>query len=106
MVKLIFKSARGDVSEVDAEVGLSVMKASTANKLPGIEAACGGSLVCGTCHGYIDEPWFSSLPAPSDIEAEMLEYGVLVEPNSRLTCQIVVTPEMEGMVITTPKSQR
>lgn len=106
MVKLTFISSSGQQNTVEAEEGLSVMKAAVANKVPEIEAACGGSQVCGTCHAYIDEPWFDQLPKPNEIEVEMLEYGVLVKPNSRLCCQIPVTKALEGMVIHTPVTQR
>jgi len=106
MVKVTFWAANGDRFDVDAKPGLSLMRAAFDNCVPGIEAACGGSQVCGTCHAYVAEEWLSRLPAQSDIEREMLEYGVHVKSNSRLTCQIVVSEDMEGLVATMPPSQR
>ena len=106
MVKVLFKTHDGArENEVDIAEGVSLMSGAVKARVPGIEAACGGSLVCGTCHVYIAEPWRSALPAPSDMEAEMMEYGSYVEDGSRYACQIVVGPEHEGMVVTTPVSQ-
>lgn len=106
MVKITFHTPDGEVRTVDAVAGQSLMRAAVDHQVQGIEAACGGSLACGTCHGYVDERWLSMLPAQGDIEKEMLEYGVHVQPNSRLTCQIPVSAEMDGMVVRLPPSQR
>lgn len=105
MVQVKFTTIEGVDTEVQANLGESMMVAAGRNSVPGIEAACGGALACGTCHVYVSEPWFSQLPAPSSIEAEMLECGMHVQANSRLACQIIVTPELEGIVVTTPITQ-
>jgi 2Fe-2S ferredoxin len=107
MVAIVFVSHDGS-SEVaiDAPVGGSLMLAATANRVEGIEAACGGSMVCGTCHVYVDPEWLERLPAPSDAEAEIIEYGVDPQWNSRLSCQIMVEDALDGMRVTTPASQR
>jgi 2Fe-2S ferredoxin len=105
MVKVVVKALDGQ-RVIEATPGRSLMLSLVENQVLGIEAACGGSEVCGTCHAYIDEPHFSRLPAQNSIEVDMLEFGVHVKPNSRLTCQIPVTPELEGAVITVPPSQR
>jgi 2Fe-2S ferredoxin len=106
MINLIFEAADGLVTLVEGSSGESLMAAAVRHRTPGIEAACGGSMVCGTCHVYVAEPWFSTLPPASAMEAEMHEYGVLVQPNSRLACQIRLTPELDGMRVSTPVSQR
>lgn len=106
MVRVLFKTIDGDERLVDAVAGESLMQAAVRNQVAGIEAACGGSMVCGTCHIYVSEPWFSALAPTSTMEADMHEYGVHVEANSRLACQIPVTPALEGVVVTTPPSQR
>ncbi len=72
----------------------------------GIDADCGGSAVCGTCHVFIDEPWFSRLPAPSAEEAALVEYGLDPRENSRLSCQVVVTGAMAGMTVEIPQTQK
>ena len=106
MVKVVFETADGERREIAAEPGESLMAAAVRNRVSGIEAACGGSMVCGTCHVYVSEPWFSRIPVASEMEAEMHEYGVFVEATSRLACQIGVTPLLEGAVVATPPAQR
>jgi 2Fe-2S ferredoxin len=106
MVQVIFRTIDGVEVTVEAREGESLMTAAVRNKVAGIEAACGGSMVCGTCHVYVAEPWFSTIPAVSVMETEMHEYGVHVEANSRLACQIQITADMAGLRVTTPPSQR
>lgn len=91
---------------VEAEAGHSVMQAATSNLVPGIVADCGGAGNCATCHGYIDEAWIDRVPPPSEDEQEMIEAGCMhSQPNSRLTCQVVLTPELDGLVVRLPVSQ-
>ena len=106
MARVTFLSPSGERYEVDAQPGFSLMRAAVDNDVPGIEAACGGSMVCGTCHAYIDKRWWPQLPVQSEGECEMLEYGMHIRPESRLTCQISVQEEMEGMEVFLPDSQR
>lgn len=106
MVKIAFHTADGTVRVVEAIEGLSVMRAAVDNDVAEIEAACGGSLACGTCHAYIGAPWNALLPPQGEIEKQMLEYGVHVRDHSRLTCQIPVTAAMDGMEVELPPSQR
>ena len=105
MPKLIFIDATGAVHEVDAEIGVSVMDAAIKAGVPGIEARCGGSCICATCHSYIDARWLAQLAAPDEIEEAMLECTPEPKSNSRLTCQLPVTEELEGMIIQVPESQ-
>jgi 2Fe-2S ferredoxin len=82
------------------------MLAAKAHAVPGLDAECGGSMVCGTCHVFVDGGWFDRLPAPSALETELISYGLHADGNSRLSCQIVVTDAMEGMSVEIPPSQR
>lgn len=105
MVKLIVIDASGAEHVLDAEAGRSAMKAATDALIPGIMGECGGCLSCATCHGYVDEAWAPRLKPPSEAEQDMLSCAVDVLPSSRLTCQIEMTPELEGLVVRLPKVQ-
>lgn len=97
----------GDGSEATVEVkdGLSVMDGSIANNLPGIVAECGGSCSCATCHVYVDEAFCELFGAASDEEWELLEFLDEVQPNSRLSCQLVVTAAADGLRVVVPENQ-
>ena len=75
------------------------------NNVPGIEAECGGACACATCHVYVDESWAGRIPAAQPMEEDMLDFAFDVRPTSRLSCQIRVTPEVDGLVVTTPERQ-
>jgi ferredoxin, 2Fe-2S len=105
MVSVTFVTPRGELILVEASLGESLMQAAVRARVPGIEAACGGSMACGTCHAYLPEPWFSAAPAPAADEASILEFGVHITPVSRLMCQIRVAPTLQGARITVPQSQ-
>lgn len=105
MPKILFIDHSGAQRVVDAEVGKSVMQTAVENLIPGIVGDCGGSCSCATCHAYIDAAWLDRLPAQSDNEKLMLDGALNVEANSRLTCQIPVTAELDGLVVRTPSSQ-
>jgi 2Fe-2S ferredoxin len=105
MVKLIVIDAAGAEHVLDADPGQSVMKAATDALLPGIMGECGGCLSCATCHGYVDEAWIARLDPPGADELDMLSCAVDVEPNSRLTCQIEMTPELDGLIVRLPAAQ-
>ncbi len=106
MTKLTFIEHDGKTYEVNATDGLSVMQAALDNGVRGILADCGGACSCATCQGYIDPAWKAKLPPISEMEGAMLQDGA-VNPteDSRLTCQITVSPELEGLVIRLPVSQ-
>lgn len=105
-MKVIFRSENGPgETVVEAAVGASLMSAAKSAKVAGVEAICGGSMVCGTCHVYVDEAWFDKLDPPSETEAEVLSYGVDPRPGSRLACQITIRDTDEGLTVTTPTSQ-
>ncbi|ATB34425.1 2Fe-2S iron-sulfur cluster-binding protein [Melittangium boletus] len=105
MAKITFIEAAGTEHEVEAKEGQSVMQAAMDNLVPGIVAECGGFASCATCHGYVDEAWLKKLPPPDEGEAAMIECAFHVRPNSRLTCQLKVTPALEGLVVRLPVSQ-
>jgi len=105
MVKIKYIAHNGSESVVDVEPGLSVMEGARNNKVSGIDADCGGACACGTCQVYVDEFWQAKLSEKKSDEDAMLEYAERSGPASRLSCQIKVTSELEGLVVRTPKSQ-
>jgi ferredoxin, 2Fe-2S len=90
---------------VDAAVGQSVMHAAVQNGINGIQALCGGSCACATCHVYVDQAWIDRTGMASEMEKSMLELAIEVGPNSRLSCQIQVIPELDGLLVRMPISQ-
>ena len=102
MTKIVFIEHNGTEHVVEADVGRSLMQAAVDNLVPGIVADCGGSCSCATCHRFIGEPW---LPAPQADEKSLLEGLLETHDNSRLTCQISITPALDGLVVRLPKSQ-
>jgi ferredoxin, 2Fe-2S len=106
MVRVLFRDVDGKAMAIDAKPGVSLMESAKAADISGIEAECGGSMVCATCQVYVSEPWFSAIAPASPMEAEMIEYTRHPRPNSRLSCQIVVSEALEGMEIEVPPSQR
>jgi len=105
MPKITFVDYQGEARSVEASTGDSVMEAATSNDIPGIDADCGGACACATCHVYVDQNWLAVTGSPGDLEAEMLEVAEDVKDNSRLACQMNITEEMDGLVVTTPESQ-
>lgn len=106
MPTVTFVSAAGDRHSVETGIGNSVMEAAVGNGVVGIDADCGGSCACATCHVVVDAEWFDRLPPPEEAEAAMLEFAVDPQPRSRLSCQIRVTADLDGLVVRTPLSQR
>jgi len=90
---------------VDAMDGESVMRAAQENGVPGIAADCGGFLSCATCHIYIPEDWQGRLEPASEDELAMLENAIDPQPNSRLSCQVIVSPDIEGLTVNVPEKQ-
>jgi len=105
MTKIVFIEHDGKEHVVDASPGTSIMQAAINNLVPGIEADCGGLCACATCHGYVDSAWLDKIAPKSRGEADLLANASNVQANSRLTCQIPIKPELEGIVIRLPKSQ-
>ena len=105
MPKIIFKDNQGNSKTLEVENGLSVMEGAIQNDIPGIDADCGGSMACATCHVYVEENWFNKLPKAEDAEVDMIDMANEPKKNSRLSCQIIVTDELDGLVVTTPEKQ-
>lgn len=105
MAKITYIDTDGTARTVDAELGGTVMEAAIQNDIPGILATCGGSCSCATCHVYLDAAWFERLGPPSLDELDMLDTAHDLLPTSRLSCQIVVTEETDGLVVRTPPRQ-
>jgi 2Fe-2S ferredoxin len=105
MPKIKYIEHTGKEHEVEVPAGWSVMEGAVKNLVPGIDADCGGACACATCHVFVDTAWLSSLPPREDMEVTMLDFAPEVETNSRLSCQIKVTPELDGLTVRMPKSQ-
>jgi len=105
MPKITYINAGGTARTVDAVVGSTVMEAALRNAIPGIEAECGGACACSTCHVYIDDAWREKVGEPSPMEEDMLDFAFDVRPSSRLSCQIPVTQDLDGLVVSTPPRQ-
>jgi 2Fe-2S ferredoxin len=105
MPRITYISTSGEENTVEASVGMTVMRAAIANAVPGIDADCGGSCACATCHVYVDPAWEDKLKAPEGAEKDMLDFVLERQPNSRLSCQIEVTPDLDGLIVRTPVSQ-
>ena len=105
MPKITFIDAQGTARTVEGQVGATVMETAIGHGVPGIEAECGGACACSTCHVYIDEAWREKVGEPSPMEEDMLDFAYEVRPNSRLSCQIKVREDLDGLVVTTPERQ-
>ena len=106
MPSITYVHTDGSREVLDVPVGTSVMRAAILNSVDGIVAECGGEMMCATCHVYVEEAQLSLTPVQSDDEKAMLEFTASErKPNSRLSCQLVVTPEMDGLVVYLPESQ-
>jgi len=107
MPKVIYVSAKGDAREVDVPVGTTVMAAALKNGIDGIVAECGGVCMCSTCHVFVDEHFFNRLPPAQDTEEAVLEIAAEErQPTSRLSCQIKVTDDLDGLTVRLPERQR
>lgn len=106
MPTITYLQPDGSKHVLEVANGTSLMQAAVTHGLPGIVAECGGSAMCATCHVYVDAQWQDKLPPMDAVEQEMLD-SVADErrPESRLSCQVVVTPEMDGMVVRLPRTQ-
>ncbi len=95
----------GTPHEVEGEVGMTVMEVARKAEVPGIEAECGGACSCATCHVYVDEAWTAKTGTAQEMEEDMLDFAFDVRPNSRLSCQIKVTDELDGLIVHLPEKQ-
>lgn len=105
MAKITYIDAGGEKRTIDVANGLTVMEGAVKNNVPGIDAECGGACACATCHVYVDPEWMGKVGQPEAMEQSMLDFAVDVKETSRLSCQITVSDELDGLVVTTPESQ-
>ena len=106
MAKIPYVEHNGTEHTVDVANGLTVMEGARDNNIPGIDADCGGACACSTCHAYIAPDWVEKLPAMEAMEEDMLDFAYQPDPaRSRLTCQLKVTDEMDGLVVNLPEKQ-
>ena len=105
MPKITYIAFDGTETTVEAKEGMSVMQTAVNNGVDGIVAECGGACSCATCHVHVDHEWFDKLPEAQSMEKEMLDFVMSPQPTSRLSCQIKVTAELDGLVVNTPESQ-
>lgn len=105
MAKITYIEHNNNSHTLEVQSGLSVMEGAVQNNVPGIDADCGGSMACATCHVYVDENWFDKIPKKEDGEEDMLD--VAYEPNrfSRLSCQIMVSDDLDGLIVKLPSKQ-
>ena len=105
MAKINYYTHDSKIHTIDVQNGLSVMEGAVQNDIPGIDADCGGGMACATCHVYIKEDWWDKLPNKEDGEEDMLDMAY--EPNkfSRLSCQIIVSDELDGLEVSIPSKQ-
>ena len=105
MSKITYINSSGNSKTIDVENGLSVMEGAVQNNIPGIDADCGGGMACATCHVYVQDDWYDKLSIKEDGEEDMLDMAFEPKKNSRLSCQLIVSDELDGMVVTTPSKQ-
>ena len=105
MPVITFIEFDGTAHAVDVPAGGSVMEAAVSNNVPGIEADCGGACACATCHVYVSDQWLEKVGERGELEQSMLEFSDSMRPNSRLSCQIPLTEELDGLVVDMPESQ-
>ena len=105
MPKINFTDSSGNKRTVEIENGLSVMEGAVQNNINEIDADCGGSMACATCHVYVNEEWLNKIPKAEDAENDMIDVAFEPKKNSRLSCQLIVSDELDGLYVTTPKKQ-
>ena len=105
MSKITYTDNKGNSKTIEVENGLTVMEGAIQNDIPGIDADCGGGMACATCHVYVKEEWFDKLPKKEDGEEDMLDMAY--EPNkfSRLSCQLLISDEFDGLIVSIPLKQ-
>lgn len=105
MRKISYIDSIDIIRTVEAKSDRSVMEGAIQSGIPGIDALCGGACSCATCHVYVDEKWLSKLPSASEMQASMLELAYFPRPNSRLSCQIRISDEVDGLGVKAPATQ-
>ena len=105
MAKITYIENNGKSHSVDVADGLTVMEGAVQNNIPGIDADCGGGMACATCHVYVKDEWLDKLSSKEDGEEDMLDMAFEPKKNSRLSCQLVVSDELNGLIVNIPSKQ-
>ena len=105
MTKITYITHENKSHTIDVHNGLTVMEGAVQNDIPGIDADCGGGMACATCHVYVKEEWFDKLPEKENGEEDMLDMAFEPKKNSRLSCQLTVSDELDGLVVSIPSKQ-
>ena len=105
MPKITYIEQNGSSKTIEVDNGLTVMEGAVQNNIPGIDADCGGGMACATCHVYVEDLWLNKLPKAEDAEQDMIDMAHKPKKNSRLSCQIIVSEELDGLIVTTPEKQ-
>ena len=105
MTKVTYKDYQGNSQTINIDNGLSVMEGAIQNEIPGIDADCGGAMACATCHVYVKEDWFDKINKKNEGEDDMLDQAYEPKKNSRLSCQIIVSDDLDGLVVDMPEKQ-
>ena len=105
MPKITYIDQKGISQTFNVENGLTVMEGAVQNNIPGIDADCGGGMACATCHVYVEDSWLNKIPKAEDAENDMIDMAYSPKKNSRLSCQIIVSEELNGLIVTTPEKQ-
>ena len=105
MPKITYQDNEGNSKTIEVDKGLSVMEGAIQNDIPGIDADCGGSMACATCHVYVQDDWFNKIPKKEDGEEDMLDMAFEPKKNSRLSCQLIVSDELDGLEVNIPSKQ-
>jgi ferredoxin, 2Fe-2S len=105
MAKIKYIDFQGNSKTIEVENGLTVMEGAIQNNIPGIDADCGGSMACATCHVYVEEKWLNKIPKAEEAEVDMIDMAFEPKKNSRLSCQLIITDELNGLIVTTPEKQ-
>ena len=105
MSKITYIDYQDNSKTIEVENGLTVMEGAIQNDISGIDADCGGSMACATCHVYVEEKWLNKIPKAEEAEDDMLDMAFEPKKNSRLSCQLIVTDELDGLIVSTPEKQ-
>ena len=105
MANITYIDNKKNSKTINVENGLSVMEGAIQNNVPGIDADCGGGMACATCHVYVEEKWLDKLPKAEEAEVDMIDMAFEPKKNSRLSCQLIVSDEIDGLIVTTPDKQ-
>ena len=105
MAKITYITSDDKIYEIDVQNGLTVMEGAVQNNIPGTDADCGGGMACATCHVYVKEDWLDKLPKKEDGEEDMLDMAFEPKQNSRLSCQLTVSDDLDGLIVNIPSKQ-